>query len=1211
MKKRGWQFWIDRGGTFTDVIGEAPDGELTVRKLLSENPGRYADAAVAGIEEILRSAEIASPPVGAIKIDAIKMGTTVATNALLERTGEPTVLIVTKGFGDALAIGYQNRPDIFALNIVLPERLYGAVVEVSERVDANGDVLTPMHPIDLGRRLSELHDEGYRACAICFMHAWRFAEHERLAGDIARKAGFDQVSMSHEVSPVRKLVSRGDTTVADAYLSPVLDRYMARLQAALGQAGLAPRELLFMQSNGGLVSREFFRGRDSILSGPAGGVVGMVGASAGVGGERLIGFDMGGTSTDVSLFAGEFEFVTDTEISGVRLRSPMIRIHTIAAGGGSILQFESGRFQVGPESAGADPGPASYRNGGPLTVTDANLMLGRIQPEFFPAVFGAGGDEPLDRDEVVRKFGGLASQLVTGGLSPEAVAEGFILVAVDNMANAIKRVSIQRGYDPREFTLCCFGGAGGQHACRVADQLGIGSILIHPLAGVLSAYGMGVAPLRVYRQQSVEQPLETKFLDELSDTVDDLGRQCRDVLARQGVPAEACEIHTILDIKVAGSDTSLPIDWGTHDAVREAFRTAHRRRFGFHLEDSELHIESLRVEAAGRTPTPDTLQPKPAPPEPASGPGETRMYCDGDWRATPVFQRSALDAGQTVSGPALVVDDTATTVLEPGWELRCDEAGRLVLTRTESLATVDVKARSAKAEPDPVMMEVFNNHFMNVAEQMGSVLENTAHSVNIKERLDFSCALFDRTGNLVANAPHIPVHLGAMGDSVRTVLEKNAGTLTPGEVYMLNSPYSGGSHLPDVTVVTPVFDAPAQRILFFVACRAHHADIGGMTPGSMPPRSRHIDEEGVLFDNFRLVTGGRFREDELLRVLSDGPYPARNPAQNVADLRAQVAANERGVQALGEMTAHFGLDTVLDYMAHIQANAEASVRSVIDGLRDGEFAVEMDGGETVRVRIDIDRDRREARVDFAGTSKQSDGNLNAPVSVTRAAVLYVFRTMIAKNIPLNAGCLNPIRVIVPEGSLLNPREPAAVVAGNVETSQCVTNALYGALGILAGSQSSMNNLTFGDDRYQYYETICGGTGAGASFDGTDAVHAHMTNSRLTDPEVLESRFPVIVREFAIRRSSGGKGRFRGGDGVTRSIEFRQPMQAAILSNNRRVPPFGLDGGEPGAPGRNYVIRSSGEREELAGVDETVVEAGDVLVIATPGGGGFGRPDPRA
>ena len=1204
MTKRGWQFWIDRGGTFTDVIGKGPDNKLLVRKLLSEKPGQYADAAVAGITEILAEYATAGQD-GAPEIDAIKMGTTAATNALLERRGEPTVLAITRGFGDALRIGYQNRPEIFALQILLPEQLYRAVIEVPERIDANGSVLLCLDTTILETELRSFYAEGYRSIAICFMHAYLSPEHELTAGAMAKQIGFNQISLSHEVSPLQKLVSRGDTTVVDAYLSPVLANHMERLRRALYEASLVPTRLMFMQSNGGLTDEKYFRGKDSILSGPAGGVVGMVSASRAVAGDHLIGFDMGGTSTDVSLFSGDFEFVNHTEISGVRIRSPMIRIHTIAAGGGSILKFDSGRFQVGPDSAGADPGPACYRRGGPLTVTDANVMLGKILPEFFPRVFGTSGNEPLDPDRAVDGFSNLTRQIheATGNpIAPEAVAEGFIKIAIDNMANAIKRVSIQRGYDPSEFALCCFGGASGQHACMVAEQLGINTILIHPLAGVLSAYGIGMAPLRTYEQITIEAPLRASVIERLRARIAELVQSCRKMLLSQDVTSESIVVRTTLNVKVAGSDSTLPVEWGDLDSMLRLFEDAHNRRFGFSFEDKELQIESVRVDALGTIDLIDADEPALACRRAAMATNQkTRIFNRGKWRAATVYHRDKLVSGQIISGPSIIIDNTTTTIVESGWQLRIDASDHLILDRVKSEAV----KQQFSTTVDPVMLEVFNNHFMNIAENMGTVLENTAHSINIKERLDFSCAVFDNAGNLIANAPHIPVHLGAMGDSVQAIIADNAGSIRAGNVYMLNTPYNGGSHLPDITVITPVIGEDQQSILFLVACRAHHADIGGISPGSMPARSKTIHEEGVFFDNFLLVSGHQFRENELRIHLSAGPCPARNPEQNIADLRAQIAANEKGVQELQAMVNHFSLATVQAYMGHLQANAEESVRSVIDKLSDGEFCLEIDSGEIIQVQISVDKSRREVLIDFTGTSPQSSGNFNAPIAVTRAAAVYVFRSLIAKNIPLNGGCLKPIRLRIPEACLLNPNYPAAVVAGNVETSQCVTNALYGALKVMAAAQGTMNNLTFGNDRYQYYETICGGAGAGATFAGADGVHTHMTNSRITDPEVLEARFPVLIREFAIRANSGGVGRFRGGHGVVRKVEFRQPMQAAIISNNRRLAPFGLMGGEAGEPGLNYVLRHTGEREPLDAVDELKVETGDVLVIETPGGGGFG------
>ena len=1204
MSEQGWQFWIDRGGTFTDVIARGPDNKLLVRKLLSENPNRYEDAAVAGITEILE----AFGPSGrrnAVEIDAIKMGTTTATNALLERHGEPTVLAITRGFGDALRIGYQNRPEIFALRISLPEQLYEVVVEVTERVDARGTVLESLDAVGLEKELRTFYAKGYRSIAICLMHSYLSPAHELAAGALAKRIGFRQISLSHEVSPLQKLVSRGDTAVADAYLSPVLVGYIAGLRRALAKSGLAPSRLMFMQSNGGLADENHFRGKDSILSGPAGGVVGMVSALRDTAGDYLIGFDMGGTSTDVSLFSGEFESVNYTEIAGVRMRSPMIRIHTIAAGGGSILKFESGRFQVGPQSAGADPGPICYRRGGPLTVTDANLMLGKILPEFFPSVFGATGNQPLDRNAALQSFAELSRQICasTGKpMSPEAIAEGFIRIAVDNMANAIKRVSVQRGYDPMEFALCCFGGASGQHACMVAEQLGINTILIHPLAGVLSAYGIGLAPLRTYKQLTIEAPLNAGEHDRLAAEIEKLARVCREVLRNQNVTPESITLRTMVNIKITGSDTTLPVEWDDLNSMRKRFEEAHTRRFGFSEPNKDLQIESVRVDALATVDTVDANEPVVScQPVTKIENQKTRFFCRGKWQEASIYARPYLAAGQIIPGPAIIIDDTTTAIVETGWQLRIDASGHMIMNRTETESAETPFSTKA----NPVMLEVFNSHFMNIAENMGTVLQNTAHSVNIKERLDFSCAVFDPGGGLIANAPHIPVHLGSMGESVQAILSDNAGSIRAGNVYMLNTPYNGGSHLPDVTVVTPIMDDNEQRILFLVACRAHHADIGGISPGSMPARSKTIHEEGVLFDNFLLVSGNRFREDELRAQLATKPFPARAPEQNIADLRAQIAANERGVQELRAMVNHFGLATVQAYMGHLQSNAEESVRSVIEKLSAGEFHVEIDSGESVRVKISVDTSRREALIDFTGTSSQSPGNFNAPVTVTRAAVLYVFRSLIEENIPLNSGCLKPIKINIPEACLLNPQYPAAVVAGNVETSQCVTNALYGALQVMASAQGTMNNLTFGNNAYQYYETICGGSGAGEAFCGTDAVHTHMTNSRITDPEVMEARFPVLIREFSIRANSGGAGRFQGGCGAIRKIEFQEPMQVAILSNNRRLSPFGLRGGGPGKPGLNYVLRHTGDREILEGVVELKVDAGDVLVIETPGGGGFG------
>ena len=1189
-----WQFWIDRGGTFTDVVGRRPDGGLVTAKLLSENPERYADAAIEGIRNLLGLAPGEALPEAAIA--AVKMGTTVATNALLERRGDRTALVITKGFADALRIGYQNRPDIFARHIVLPEPLYEAVAEINERVTAEGEVLRPLDPEEAGAALRRLYETGIRAVAIVFLHGYRHPAHERLAAEIARRIGFTQISVSHEASPLMKLIGRGDTTVADAYLSPVLRRYVDRIASALRGT-----RLLFMQSNGGLAEASRFQGKDAILSGPAGGVVGMAGVARQAGIGRIIGFDMGGTSTDVSHYAGSYERRSETMVAGVRLRAPMMHIHTVAAGGGSICRFDGTRCRVGPESAGADPGPAAYRRGGPLTVTDCNVMLGKLQPDFFPRLFGPNGDEPLDRNVVEAKFAGLAAELKR---SAEELAAGFVAIAVENMANAIKRISVQRGHDVTGYTLCCFGGAGGQHACLVADALGMKRVLIHPLAGVLSAYGMGLAELRQLREEAVEAPLTAALMPELERRFQALSIRAETALLEQGIAAPEIATMRQVALKYEGTDTTLPIPFGDLQALAAAFAAEHRQRYGFLMEERALIVESITVEAIG---TAGTVEDAPLSAEPAAAPpplGTVAAYMDGASRTTPVFERESLRPDSRIEGPAILREATATTVVEPGWTASLDRWRNLILERNLPLPSrigIGVGA-------DPVMLEIFNNLFMAIAEEMGAALQNTAYSVNIKERLDFSCAVFDREGGLVANAPHVPVHLGSMGESVEAVIAARKGRMRPGDVYALNAPYNGGTHLPDITVVAPVFNEEAFNeeagtILFYVAARGHHADIGGITPGSMPPQSRSVEEEGILIDDFLLVEAGRFREAETLALLGSGPYPARKPEQNIADLKAQIAACAKGATALRRMLRHFGREVVEAYMGHVQDNAEEALRRVLGRLHDGSFSCEMDDGAVIRVAIAIDREARRARIDFTGTSPQRPTNFNAPASVCKAAVLYVFRTLIEDDIPLNAGCLRPLDIIIPEGSMLRPRYPAAVAAGNVETSQCVVDALYGALGIMAASQGTMNNFTFGNDSYQYYETICGGAGDG--FNGADAVHTHMTNSRITDPEILEWRFPVLLREFSIREGSGGAGQYRGGDGVLRRIEFLEPMTAGILSSHRKLPPFGLHGGLPGKLGINRVIRSDGNREILPGCAEVRVGAGDVMEIETPGAGGFG------
>jgi len=1216
----GWRFWIDRGGTFTDVVTRRPDGTLATRKLLSEDPGRYEDAAVQGVRDLLGLKNGDAIPSEAVA--ELRMGTTVATNALLERRGEPTLLVTTRGFGDALRIGYQDRPDMFALDIRLPQPVYDRVLEVDERVGADGAVVVPLDEEGARRGLDEARRGGYRAVAVALMHGYRYPEHERRVARLARAAGFSQVSVSHEISPLMKLVSRGETTVVDAYLSPILRRYVDGVATQLGGV-----RLRFMQSHGGLTDAHLFRGKDSILSGPAGGIVGAVETCRRAGFERLVTFDMGGTSTDVAHYAGEYERSYESVVGGVRLRAPMLRIHTVAAGGGSVCAFEDGRYRVGPRSAGADPGPACYGKGGPLAVTDCNVVVGKLQPWFFPRVFGADGAGSIDAEAAREALAAVAASMRAAGLdppAPEQLADDFIRVACDTMARAIKRISTQRGHDITRATLCCFGGAAGQHACLVADALGMDSVLLHPLAGVLSAYGMGLADVRALRERTVEAPLEAAAgeaagggapggANELTAALEQLEAAAVAELESQGFTAAQIDVERRAHLKYQGTDVALAVPWGEAGAMAAAFTALHRSRYGFLMPGRPLVIDALAVEAVGpgaeAGPAAAVAQPAQASQDAEPAPRErVPVYTCGAWRDTPVYERAALPRGARLAGPAIVLEPTSTTVLEPGWQAEVLAAGELLLRRRSPAAppSADPTQRS------PLLLEVFNNLFMSIAEQMGATLVNTACSVNIKERLDFSCAVFDGRGDLVANAPHLPVHLGSMGASVKAVLDRHRAALRPGDAYLLNSPYAGGTHLPDLTVVTPALTGAGSAAgtpppLFFVASRAHHADVGGVTPGSMPPGSRRIAEEGVLIEDFRLVEGGELREAEAAALLSSGPYPVRDLAQNLADLRAQVAANARGAAELARMVAEFGLPVVRAYMQHVQDNAEEAVRRVIDRLGDGSFRQEMDDGSVVAVDVIVDRRTRGATVDFAGTSPQRPDNFNAPAAVCAAAVLYVFRTLVDADIPLNAGCLKPLRIVVPPGSLLDPVFPAAVAAGNVETSQAVTAALFGALGVVAASQGTMNNLTFGDERYQYYETICGGAGAGPTWDGCSAVHTHMTNSRLTDPEVLEWRYPVRVDEFAVRRGSGGGGAHRGGDGVVRRLRFLEALTAAIVSSSRRVAPYGLAGGLPGALGRNAIERADGTVEELPGVAQAAMRPGDVLIVETPGGGGYGAP----
>jgi 5-oxoprolinase (ATP-hydrolysing) len=1158
LVERSWTFAIDRGGTFTDVVARSLDGELRVEKLLSENPGHYEDAALEAIGRVL--AEEGGT------VAEVRMGTTVATNALLERSGERVALAITRGFGDALRIGYQARPEIFARHIVLPSMLYEIVVEIDERVGVDGEVLEPLDEAAARLSLRRVRDSGIDALAIILMHGWQWQAHEKQLACLANELGFTQVSVSHEVAPLIKLVGRGDTTVVDAYLSPVLGRYVDRVRAGLPH----DTDLHFMQSNGGLAAGTAFRGKDAILSGPAGGVVGMVAASAPHEAQHLIGFDMGGTSTDVSHYAGHFELADESVVAGVRIRAPMMQIHTVAAGGGSICRFDAMRFRVGPESAGASPGPACYRNGGPLTVTDCNLVLGRIDPEQFPKVFGPKGGEQLDRDASVARLEEVAAQL-DGAKSVEEIAEGFLDIAVDNMAAAIRKISIARGHDVTRCTLACFGGAGGQLACRVADALGMERILIHPLAGVLSAYGIGIADVKAIRETSWLKPLNDDFSQDLAN----LEERAREALIKQRIHSDRIELLRRARLRTSGSDTTIEIAVGPVEKMLATFTKLHRKRFGYWDDNAQVIVDALVVEAVASSSA--TLA--------ASGDAEPENW----------------------TGPALIFDPTSTIVVEAGWAAERASDGTLVLTRAVPLD----RAKAIGTDVDPVRLEIFNNLFMAIAEEMGVALQSTATSVNIKERLDFSCAIFDASGALIANAPHIPVHLGSMGESIRRIIDtrgegRDGRGIRRGDAYVLNDPYRGGTHLPDITVIVPVFYCDEAEPSAFVAARGHHADIGGIAPGSMPPDSRTIGDEGVLIDNELLVDEGHFRESEMRAILASGDHPARNPDRNISDLKAQLAACVRGAEGLVQTAGDYGADVLAAYMSHVLANADESVRRLLGRLDDGEFDYEMDNGAHVRVRISIDKAARSATFDFTGTSGQQLDNFNAPYSIVRAASLYVVRTLIDDAIPMNDGCLRPIELVVPEGSMLNPRYPGAVVAGNVETSQVVTDALFAATGRLAPSQGTMNNFTFGNDRHQYYETICGGSGAGPDHDGTSAVQTHMTNSRLTDPEILETRLPVRLDQFAIRRGSGGQGAHRGGDGVVRAVTFLEPMRANMLADRRRVPPRGIAGGSDAQAGRNWVERTDGTVEMLSATASANVEPGDRFVIETPGGGGFGR-----
>ena len=1203
FKNTKWQFWIDRGGTFTDIIGRNPSGKIITHKLLSENARQYQDAAIQGIRDLLRLKEGDVIPID--NIESIKMGTTVATNALLERKGENTLLAITSGFADILRIGYQQRPKLFSLDINLPDMLYSKIIEIEERVDVNGKILTKLDTLKSEKLLKSAFNEGYKSIAIVLLHGYRYQDHENKLKLIAKEIGFKQISVSHNVSPLMKIIPRGDTTVVDAYLSPILRRYVAQVKNALGSDKNDSGKLKFMQSNGGLTDANYFQGKDAILSGPAGGVVGMVKTGEKVGLNKLIGFDMGGTSTDVCHFNGEYERTLETEVAGVRLRSPMMLINTVAAGGGSILHFDGSRYRVGPDSAGANPGPACYRNGGPLTVTDCNVMIGKLSPDFFPKVFGPNANQKLDSRIVFKKFKALAKEISLSTnklISPEEVAEGFLSIAVESMANAIKKISVQRGYDVSDYALSCFGGAGGQHACLVADSLGIKQIHLHQYAGVLSAYGIGLADSSTINDLAVELALDEEIISSLSISFKELENSGKKELISQNLNEKLFVYFDRVYLRYKDSDSSLAVRFDDYKSMKSSFENTHKARFGFISPEKTLIIESIQVEVSCQSEQFD-LEEIPIQALKTKTLASNDVFIGGETQQTIFYNRSDIASNDLIFGPAVIIESTSTIVIEPGWQGCLNDKNDLILERTEKIK----RASAIGTNVDPVMLEIFNNLFMSVAEQMGTVLENTASSVNIKERLDFSCALFSPTGDLVANAPHVPVHLGSMSESIKTIIRENFDTMSRGDAFLINAPYNGGTHLPDITLIKPVYDENSEKVIFYVATRGHHADIGGTVPGSAPANSSHVKEEGILIDNFTLVSKGVFLEKEIYDLLSSGEYPARNIQQNIADLKAQVAAAEKGSQELLKVIKNYGLGVVHAYMKHVQDNAEESVRRVLDVLSDSSFTYKMDDGNQVSVAISVDKIERSATIDFTGTSEQHPGNYNAPSAICYAAVLYVFRCLVDDDIPLNAGCLKPLNLIIPKRSMINPEYPAAVIAGNVETSQYIVDALLGALGVVAASQGTMNNFIWGNDRVQNYETICGGSGASINQDGCSAVHTHMTNSRLTDPEILEWRFPVRLESFSIRKNSGGSGLKNGGDGVDRRLRFLEPMTVNIITGHRVVPPYGLAGGNSGALGKNYVIHLDNSITELKTKGQIEVVKDDIFVLKTPGGGGFGKP----
>jgi 5-oxoprolinase (ATP-hydrolysing) len=1183
-----WSFFVDRGGKFTDIVARRPDGSLVTRKVLSERASSTSDPVIEGILSL-----------SADDVACVKMGTTVATNALLTRRGEPTLLVVNRGFADLLHIGDQARPLLFDLAIVKPAPIFADTLEVTGRHGADGEEIEALDETATALGLARARARGISACAIALIHAWRYPAFELRLRDLAREAGFTQISLSHQVSPQIRLVSRAQTTATDAYVSPALNRAVAKLADALPET-----EWLFMQSHGGLAKPAEFSGKDALLSGPAGGLVGAARTAEAAGFTKVISFDMGGTSTDVALYDGELPLRFASTVAGVTLQTPMLAIHTVASGGGSILRFANLRLLVGPDSAGANPGPACYRQGGPLTVTDANVLLGKIHPRHFPALFGATRDAALDDAVVAEKFSELAALVEQETGMPQtqaALAEGFIRIAVANMANAIRHVSLRQGQDPQDFVLNCFGGAAGQHACLLAEELGMRCVLVHPLAGLLSAYGMALADRTQLREYAVELPLDETMLPALRQRADAMAAELALLFQTGRGLARPLQSRARVRLRYRGTDFALAVELGGLQDMRNALIYAHRARFGFASPERDLIVEVLQVTVTERG---DAPRPPPAPVRTEGQPApidSVAMISSGRMHRTPVFDRRALCAGDRLPGPALILEDGATTIVEPGWAAELTPEANLLL-RQDDAPRVTEPVESAR--PDPVLLALFNNLFMNIAEQAGAVLQNAASSVNIKERLDFSCAIFDAAGNLVANAPHVPVHLGAMSESVRSMLRARRGALRPGDVIALNNPFAGGTHLPDITVITPVFDN-AGKLLFFAACRGHHADIGGSAPGSTPAFSCSLEEEGVVIDNFLLAEAGAFREAAFRALLGSGRFPARNPDLNVADIKAQIASNEKARQELLRAVARFGQRTVDAYMAHVMAHAEDCTRRVIARLSGGRFSTTLDDGTKLHVDIAIDRETRSAVIDFAGTGPQSRTNFNAPPSITRAVVLYVFRCLAGEDIPLNEGCLRPISLRIPPGSFLSPAPGAAVVAGNTEVSQILCNALLGALGVCASSQATMNNLVFGDADIQYYETICGGAGATADADGASAVHTHMTNTRITDPEILEMRFPVRLEAFAIRQGSGGNGSRRGGDGVIRRLRFLRPSLVNIVASRRVVAPFGICGGEDGVVGKQWITKPDGTNISASGTASIDICPGDILTVATPGGGGFG------